>query len=135
MKIDAMLEWTAEERAARQKEWTQALFTLRLQKATGQLENPMKIRELKKDLARLATLGNMAAPPAPKSAVVTADAPAAAPAHAAAPHKKAPAKKAAPAKTSAKSKKAKAAKPAAKKATPKAAPKKAAGKSTKKVKA
>ena len=58
MKIDAMNEWTAEEKAAKSKEWTQALFTLRLQKATGQLENPMKIREMRKDLARLKTAAN-----------------------------------------------------------------------------
>ena len=61
MKIAAMIDWTAEERAAREKEWTQALFTLRLQKATGQLENPMRIREVRKDLARLKTLENMPA--------------------------------------------------------------------------
>jgi large subunit ribosomal protein L29 len=59
MKIDAMLEWTAEEQAAKQKEWIQSLFTLRLQKATGQLENPMKIRELRRDIARLKTLATM----------------------------------------------------------------------------
>ncbi len=59
MKIDAMVEWTAEERAAKQKEWTQALFALRLQKATGQLENPMKIKQLRKDIARLKTAQHM----------------------------------------------------------------------------
>jgi large subunit ribosomal protein L29 len=56
MKYEGMTEWSAEERAAKEKEWTQALFTLRLQKATGQLENPMRIRELRRDLARLKTL-------------------------------------------------------------------------------
>jgi large subunit ribosomal protein L29 len=59
MKIDSMVEWSAEERTAKEKEWRQALFTLRLQKATGQLENPMKIKELRKDLARLKTLVHM----------------------------------------------------------------------------
>ncbi len=59
MKIDAMVEWSAEERTAKEKEWHQALFTLRLQKATGQLENPMKIKELRKDIARLKTLVHM----------------------------------------------------------------------------
>ena len=53
LKIEQMREWTADERAAKEKEWTQSLFTLRLQKATGQLENPMKIREVRKDVARL----------------------------------------------------------------------------------
>ncbi len=59
MKIDAMIEWSAEERAAKEREWRQALFTLRLQKATGQLDNPMKIREIRKDIARLKTLDHM----------------------------------------------------------------------------
>jgi large subunit ribosomal protein L29 len=59
MKIDSMVEWSAEERTAKEKEWRQALFTLRLQKATGQLENPMKLRQLRKDIARLKTLEHM----------------------------------------------------------------------------
>jgi large subunit ribosomal protein L29 len=54
-KFETMKEWTAEERAAKAKEWTQSLFTLRLSKASGQLENPMKIRQVRKDIARLKT--------------------------------------------------------------------------------
>ena len=57
---EQMTEWTAEERAAKEKEWTQSIFTLRLQKATGQLENPMKIREVRRDVARLKTAGRAA---------------------------------------------------------------------------
>ena len=49
VKIQAMLDWSPDEKAAKAKEWAQSLFTLRLQKATGQLENPMKIRELRKE--------------------------------------------------------------------------------------
>ena len=59
MKIDAMLEWSAEERTAKEKEWRQALFTLKLQKATGQLDNPLKLREIRRDIARLKTLDHM----------------------------------------------------------------------------
>lgn len=59
MKIDAMVEWTAEERAAKEREWRQSLFTLTLQKATGQLDNPMRLREIRKDIARLKTLDHM----------------------------------------------------------------------------
>src|SRR5512139_2833645 len=59
MKIDAMIEWSAEERAAKEKEWRQALFTLKLQKATGQLDNPMRLREIRRDIARLKTLDHM----------------------------------------------------------------------------
>ena len=61
MKIQAMLDWSPEEKAAKVKEWTQSLFTLRLQKATGQLENPMKIKQLRKDIARLKTALHMGA--------------------------------------------------------------------------
>ena len=61
MKIQAMLDWSPDEKAAKAKEWAQSLFTLRLQKATGQLENPMKIKQLKKDIARLKTAQNMSA--------------------------------------------------------------------------
>lgn len=32
------------------------LFNLRFQLATGQLENPMKIKEIKKDIARINTV-------------------------------------------------------------------------------
>jgi large subunit ribosomal protein L29 len=59
MKIQAMLDWSPDEKAAKVKEWTQSLFTLRLQKATGQLENPMKIKQHRKDLARLKTAQHM----------------------------------------------------------------------------
>ena len=65
-KATAMREWTPEECVAKEREWTQALFTLRLQKSTGQLENPMKIAEVRKDLARLKTVARQAA--APKTA-------------------------------------------------------------------
>jgi large subunit ribosomal protein L29 len=61
MKIQAMLDWSSDEKAAKAKEWAQSLFTLRLQKATGQLENPMKLKELRKDIARLKTAQNMSA--------------------------------------------------------------------------
>lgn len=61
-KATAMREWTPEECAAKEREWTQALFTLRLQKSTGQLENPMKIAEVRRDIARLKTVARQAAP-------------------------------------------------------------------------
>jgi large subunit ribosomal protein L29 len=60
-KIGTMADWTLEERAAKEKEWRQALFTLRLQKATGQLENPMRIKSLRRDIARLNTLASRGA--------------------------------------------------------------------------
>jgi len=53
--VETMKGWSADERNAKLREWTQALFNLRLQKATGQLENPLKIRQLRRDIARLKT--------------------------------------------------------------------------------
>jgi large subunit ribosomal protein L29 len=43
---------------ARQKEQEVAeeLFRLRMRKSTGQLENPMRIQHLRRDLARLKTI-------------------------------------------------------------------------------
>ena len=40
----------------KQAELTETRFHLRLRRATGQLENPMKIRQVKRDLARVATV-------------------------------------------------------------------------------
>lgn len=115
MKIDAMHDWTPEERTNKEREWTQALFTLRLQKATGQLENPMRIREMKKDLARLKTLVHRpAAGAVPVKRAPTKRAPA----------KRVPAKaEAAPSAAQPKTKKAKSPKAAPKSAAPKKAAK------------
>lgn len=41
-----------------ERELSEQLFALRLQKVTGQLENPSKIREVKRDLARVLTVSN-----------------------------------------------------------------------------
>jgi large subunit ribosomal protein L29 len=40
----------------REKELAEQLFALRLQKVTGQLEKPSKVREAKRELARVLTL-------------------------------------------------------------------------------
>jgi large subunit ribosomal protein L29 len=57
MKYKEIAELTSEERAAKEKEWAQALFNLRLTRARehGRLENPMKLRQLRRDIARLRT--------------------------------------------------------------------------------
>ena len=99
-KIGTMADWTLEERAAKEKEWRQALFTLRLQKATGQLDNPMKIKSLRRDIARLKTLAaqgaqSLSAPPA--TAATAAAAPGGAETKAPTVRSAKPAKKAAPA--------------------------------------
>jgi large subunit ribosomal protein L29 len=41
---------------AREKELAEQLFALRLQKVTGQLEKPSKVREAKRELARVLTI-------------------------------------------------------------------------------
>ena len=41
---------------AREKELAEQLFALRLQKVTGQLEKPSKVREAKRELARVLTV-------------------------------------------------------------------------------
>jgi len=40
----------------REKELAEQLFALRLQKVTGQLEKPSKVREAKRELARVLTV-------------------------------------------------------------------------------
>ena len=42
--------------AAREKELKAELFNLRFQSATGQLNNPQRISECKKDIARVKTI-------------------------------------------------------------------------------
>lgn len=56
MKIKEIREQTKEELEAKLLEIKKSLFTLKFQKATGQLENPVKIRNLRKDIARIETL-------------------------------------------------------------------------------
>jgi large subunit ribosomal protein L29 len=60
MKASAMREMTREELMDKENELAQQLFALRLQKVTGQLENPSKIPQARRDLARVLTvLGQM----------------------------------------------------------------------------
>ncbi len=56
MKIREIREQTKEELEAKLLEIKKSLFNLKFQKATGQLESPVKIRNLRKDIARIETL-------------------------------------------------------------------------------
>lgn len=56
MKINEIRELSIVELEARLKELKEELFNLRFQHATGQLENPMRIREVKKTYARIKTI-------------------------------------------------------------------------------
>jgi len=56
MKASKYREQTVEELQDREKELADKLFALRLQRVTGQLESPAKMREAKRDLARVLTV-------------------------------------------------------------------------------
>lgn len=56
MKVNAIREMTSQELETKVKEYKTELFNLRFQKATGQLENPMRIKLIKKDIARIKTI-------------------------------------------------------------------------------
>lgn len=56
MKVSEIKEQTREELETKLTDVKKNLFNLRFQKASGQLDNPMKIRNLRKDIARIKTL-------------------------------------------------------------------------------
>jgi large subunit ribosomal protein L29 len=56
MKTSEIREMTLQEIAQKAEEAKQELFNLRFQHATGQKENPMRMKELKKNIARLLTI-------------------------------------------------------------------------------
>ena len=56
MKASEIRELTAEELSAKLGELKKDLFNLRLQNATNQLDNPTRISEVKRDIARVNTI-------------------------------------------------------------------------------
>ncbi len=56
MKPAEIRDLSNDEKAEKLKSLKEELFNLRFQHATGQLENPMKIRDVKKDIARIKTI-------------------------------------------------------------------------------
>ena len=58
MKIEDIRVMPSEELKAKRLELSKDLSLLRYQNATGQLENPIKIRLLRKDIARIKTVIN-----------------------------------------------------------------------------
>lgn len=56
MKASEIRELTIEELKQRELDMSEELFNLRFQLATSQLENKMRIPQLKKDLARVKTI-------------------------------------------------------------------------------
>jgi large subunit ribosomal protein L29 len=56
MKIDKIRELSAAELSNELVKMKKELFNLRFQHVTGQLENPIKMRDVKKDIARVKTV-------------------------------------------------------------------------------
>jgi len=56
MKASKYRDMTTDQLDAETRDLAQQLFRLRFQKATGQVDNPQKIREVRKDLARVKTV-------------------------------------------------------------------------------
>jgi large subunit ribosomal protein L29 len=55
MKYSELNDLTREELHQKEAELRDELFKLRLRQATTQLENPMRIREIRRDIARIQT--------------------------------------------------------------------------------
>ena len=56
MKIENIRKMSATELAAEELRLKKELFNLRFQHTTGQLENPVKMKEVKRDIARVKTV-------------------------------------------------------------------------------
>jgi large subunit ribosomal protein L29 len=56
MKAPKLREMSTEELEGEAQAHSEQLFKLRLQQATGQLDNVMKIRQVRRDLARVKTI-------------------------------------------------------------------------------
>ena len=56
MKITEIRELTVDDLRARVKDLDDQMFRLRIQKSMGQLENPDKLRTVRRDLARVKTV-------------------------------------------------------------------------------
>ncbi len=56
MKASELREMTREELRDKENDLAQQLFTLRLQKTTGQIESPAKVSQARRNLARVLTV-------------------------------------------------------------------------------
>lgn len=55
-KVSTLRDKSPDELQTREKELSEQLFKLRFQRATGRMENPSKMREVRKEIARIKTL-------------------------------------------------------------------------------
>jgi large subunit ribosomal protein L29 len=58
MKIKELNDLSPEELRHKQEELVDQLFKLRFQKSLGQLDSPMKVKNVRRDIARIKTLLN-----------------------------------------------------------------------------
>ncbi len=56
MKAAELRETTVDELRKKEQDLRKELFNLRFQQATGEIENPMRIRAIKKDIAKILTV-------------------------------------------------------------------------------
>ena len=56
MKSSALRELTPDELMLKEQDLRRELFNLRFRLATGEVENPMRIRAVRKDIARVLTV-------------------------------------------------------------------------------
>ena len=56
MKMDKVREMTMTELETELKKMKNELFNLRFQHVTGQLENPLRMKDVKRDIARIKTV-------------------------------------------------------------------------------
>lgn len=56
MKVNQIRDLNPDEQADKISSLKEELFNLRFQHATGQLENPMRIREVKRSIAQIKTI-------------------------------------------------------------------------------
>ena len=58
MKINELRDKSIDELHTRERELNEQLFKLRFQRATGRMENPSKMRQVRREIARIKTLVN-----------------------------------------------------------------------------
>ena len=58
MKPEKVREMSVEDLRSKERELQEQLFRLRLQKSVGQLDNALKVRETRRDIARVKTILN-----------------------------------------------------------------------------
>ena len=56
MKIKEIRELSSDELSGRKRELRQEVFNLRLQQASGQMEKPSRIKDIRKEVARIETI-------------------------------------------------------------------------------